>query len=114
MKLIIYSLRTVNDKSTLNIDLTALLSNYFDHHSNILEIKLPTGTIHLNKYQYLNKGKIYEDPKNPKCFFLIFSYKKANEDWVFNKLMNYAIEKLDNKVNNIIKIKERLQSELVA
>lgn len=114
MKLVILSLRSVNDKSILSYDLTALLTDYFDHHSDTLEIKLPTGTIHLNKFQYLNKAKIYEDAKNPKCFFMVFSYKKPDEDWAFNYLMKHAINQLDKKVNNIIKIKERLQRELVA
>jgi hypothetical protein len=114
VKLIILSLKTFNDRSILNYDLTNLLTSYFDHHSDILEINLPTGTIRLNKFQYLNKAKIYEDPKNPKCFFMVFSYKKPNEDWAFNELMKHAINQLDKKVDNIIKIKNRLQSELVA
>ena len=121
MRFLIFSLRTHNGKTILNYNLTGHLTDFDNHNSNILEINLPTGTIHLNKWQYLNKMKVYEDPKNPKCFFIVAMYKKMNPDFVFNFLMEYAINKIEKTVDELSvrmqtlhTVKEKLQREIAA
>jgi hypothetical protein len=104
VKLIILSLRSVNGKSILSFDLTASLSNYFDHTSNILEIKLPTGTIYLNKWSYLNSGKIYQSPKDKTLFFMVFGYKRPCQKWALQRLLDYSRR---NKIKTIVP-KERI------
>lgn len=121
MRLILLSLRTVNDRPTLSFDLTGLLTDFENHNSNILEIKLPTGTVKLNKFEYLNKWKVYEDVHNTKVFFIVASYKKANQDYAFKFLMEYAIGKIDktvdtlvSRVDNLRIIKKNLQKQMIA
>lgn len=113
MRIVLLSLRIFNDRPIINYDLTASLTNYFDHQSDIFEIKLPTGTIHLNKFQYLNKAKIYEDPKNSKCFFMIFSYKRIKENSAFKILMEYALNKLEGRISHLQSLKQSY-SKLIA
>jgi hypothetical protein len=120
MRIILLSLRYVNDKPILNFDLTGKLTDFTIHNSDKLEIHLPTGTIYLDKWQYLNKWKIYEDPKNPKCFFIVCN-KQANQDYAFKFLMEYAISKIDkvaddlsSRLDNLHTMKVKLQKSLIA
>lgn len=120
MRLILLNLRYVNDKPILNFDLTGKLTDFTNHQSRDLEINLPTGTITLNKWEYLNTWKIYEDPKNPKCFFVVCN-KQASQDYAFKFLMEYAISKIDktaddlsSRLNTLHTLKIKLQKELVA
>ena len=114
MKLLLYSLKTINDKSKLSIDLTGMLSDFDNHQTNTLQINLPTGTVYLNKWDYLNKPKVYQDEKNPKCFFLVALYKKLSPDAAFNILMKHAIDKIDRRVETLTTVRQRLEKELVA
>lgn len=121
MRLTLLSLRYVNDKPILNFDLTGKLTDFDNHNSNILEVKLPTGTIHLNRYEYLNTFRIYEDPLNAKCFFIVCGYKRINQDYAFKFLMNYAISKIDKtvdqlsaRVNTLNTLKVKLNEAMVA
>lgn len=121
MRLILLSLRYINDRPILNFDLTGLLTDFDNHNTNILEIKLPTGTVNLNKREYMNTWKIYEDAKNPKVFFIVAGYKAPNQDYAFKYLMEYAIGKINKTVDTLISrvdnlhiLKERLERELVA
>jgi hypothetical protein len=75
----------------------------------------------LNKRDYVDKWKVYEDPQNPKCFFIVASYKLVNKKTAFNYLMNYAISKIEktvstlsSRVDNLQSLKQKLQKELVA
>lgn len=121
MKLVILSLRVVNDKSVLSYDLTGKLTDFENHHNAYLEIKLPTGVIYLKKWEYVNTLKIYQDAKDAKCFFIIFQYKKVNEKACFEHLMKYAIDKvtksmkeLSGRVKTLKGIHEKLKQEMAA
>lgn len=128
MRLVLLSLRSVNDRTILNFDLTGKLTDFNNHHADTLEIKLETGTIKLNKWAYLNKYKIYEDNLNPKCFFLVGNYKSINHDHAFKTLMQYAIDKIDltagkivsevdnltGRLSNLHSIKAKLQKAIAA
>lgn len=92
MKIVILSLRKVNDKIVINYNLTALLTSYFDHHSPTLEVKLPTGTVYLNRYIYLNRFKIFQSV-DPNVFFMAFSYKKPHRETVLKLLLKYQEKK---------------------
>jgi len=86
VKIVLLSLRSIGGKVILNYNLTALLTSYFDHHSLTLEIRLPTGTIYLNKWAYLNRYKIYSDGN---VSFMAFSYKKPDVKLVLKMLLEY-------------------------
>lgn len=87
MKIVILSLRTVNDKIVINYNLTALLTDYFNHHSPTLKIELPTVTIYLSKYAYLNRYKIYSDGIHS---FMVFQYKKPDTKLVLKMLIEHS------------------------
>jgi hypothetical protein len=121
MRLLLLSLRYVNERPILNFDLTGKLTDYCNFNTPTLEIALPSGTIFLNKRDYIDKWKVYEDPQNPKCFFIVASYKLVNKKTAFNYLMNYAISKIEktvstlsSRVDNLQSLKQKLQKELVA
>ena len=78
-----------------------MLSNFDNHQTNTLEINLPSGTVHLNKWEYLNTSKIYQDAKNPKCFFIVALYKKLKPDYAFDVLMAYSIQKIDSRISEL-------------
>jgi hypothetical protein len=88
LKIVILSLRVVNDRSVLNYDLTGKLTNFWNHHSPTFEIKLPTGTVYLNKYTYLNRFKIFQS-EDPNIFFMVFGYKKPHKETVLKLLLRY-------------------------
>ena len=89
MRLIILSLGLHNDKVYLNYNLTSKLLSWNNHHSNTLEIDLPSGKIRLNKWEYLNKWKVYQDFKQPEIFFVIASYKKPCRKYALKFLLNF-------------------------
>jgi len=113
MRVILYSLKHINEKIKLSIDLTGKLVDFENHNSNILEIKLDSGTIYLNKFEYLNKMKIFQDPKHNKVAFIVCN-KQVSHESAFKALVRHSISKLDKRIENIQSFKIRLQKELAA
>ena len=114
MKLIVYSLRTINDKTMLSIDLTGRA--IFETHYQI-KFNLQSGTVYLPVKEYLNKMKVYDDGD---VFFIVCT-KKVSRESALKCLLNYAMDKvtdtLDNlnaRVERLNNFKTRLQSEMVA
>lgn len=103
----IYSLRTVNDRTVLSLDLTGLIVS--ETHQT-LQIKLETGTIYLNKWDYLNKMRVYDDGK----VFFIIATKAVCQKYIKKFLLEYSIIKIDSRLDNLLNFKERLEKELVA
>lgn len=100
MRSIIYSLREVNNKIILSIDLTG---NLIAENSTEYHLKLSTGALTLNKWDYLNKFKIFDDGKN---FFCICN-KQVDREYVFKKLLEYRINKFETyKIHFDAKISE--------
>jgi len=108
MRTLLYSLKTINDKSTLSIDLTGLVISE-DYQK--IQINLPSGITTLNKWDYLNKPVIYDD--GGKVFFMLCN-KYPSRDWVTKKLLEYALTKVDDRIDNLHKLKIRYQKELAA
>lgn len=115
MRTVLYSLRTIRDKSELVIDLTGKLIS--ETHYNI-HLKLASGEVYLNKWDWLNQMKVYDDGD---VFFIICTAKKVSRKSAFDCLMRYSIEKVDqtleklnSRVENLNKFKARLQREFVA
>lgn len=86
MKVVLISLGFVKYKPAISWNYTGLLSNFYDHHGNTLEIKLSTGTVYLSKYEYLNRLKVYE---NGTYRFLITNYKRVNKPILLKFLLQY-------------------------
>lgn len=110
----LYSLRTINDKSTLSFDLTGLITS--ETHYNI-QIKLPSGDVYLNHSEYLNKMKVYDDSE----LFFVVCTKQISTKYAKKVLIKYALEKVDKtldtlttRLNKLTGFKERLQGELIA
>lgn len=85
--MVLLNIRQVGDKSIVGYDLTHLLCEYFNHRSPTLKIELPTGTIYLSKYAYLNRYKIYSDGIYS---FMAFQYKKPDTKLVLKMLIEHA------------------------
>ena len=108
MRTLIYSLRTVNDKSVLSIDLTGLVIS--ENSSSIL-LNIDNQTVILYKYEYLNRMKIYD---NGKIFFIACGYKRVSKSSAYKCLMKHAIEKLKKRKDNIEAHIEKYEKELCA
>jgi hypothetical protein len=108
MKTVLYSLRTVNEKSVLSIDLTGLIVS--ENPQSIL-LKIADENVILYKYEYLNRMKIYD---NGKVFFIVCSYKKVSRISAYKCLMAYAIEKLKRRKDNIEANIQKYERELCA
>lgn len=109
MRIMLLSLRTLKDgKSDLNFNLTQCIDDFFNHQSDTLQIKLPSGELRINKWAYLNKGKIYDTGKE---FFLVAN-KQFNQDYAFKLLMEYAILKLDTRIEHLKATKNKYEMEL--
>jgi hypothetical protein len=113
-RLRLYSLKTFNDKSILNFDLTGLIDSETFYNA---KINLPSGTVFLSFREYLNKMKVYDDGE---CFFIMCT-KKVSLQSAKECLMKYAIDKVDKtldtlttRVNKLNDFKQRLQSEMIA
>ena len=110
----IYSLRTVNDKSIISLDLTRfVVAESYSH----LSISLPTGipdhpthTINFNLAQWVNNMKVYDDGKH----FFVLCTKNVDQDFIYRHLMQYMIDKMKRKAQKIEHFVERLQTELTA
>jgi hypothetical protein len=108
MRTLLYSLRTINDKSILSIDLTGLV---ISENSSSLLLKIDNQNVILYKYEYLNRMKIYD---NGKVFFIVCSYKKVSRISAYKCLMAYAIEKLKRRKDNIEANIQKYERELCA
>ena len=109
MRIVLYSLRSAkNGKSELSIDFTNCLTDFNNHQSNTLEIKLPSGTIYLPKWDYLNKLRIIDTGKE---FFIVAS-KQLSRSAAFNYLMRHAVSKLDARINKLNEQKRLYQQEI--
>lgn len=88
----IYSLKNdLNGQPILSIDLmhTILFEN-----NHLLELTLPEGRTALNKYEYVNTFKVYD---NGKVFFFVCN-KQVDRDFVFDKLLDYDCTKIDTRI----------------
>lgn len=111
MRILLYNLRSKkNGESEIRIDLTNCLTDFNNHQTDTLEIKLPSGTIRLFKWAYLNKPKVYDDGK----VFFIVANKQLSTDYAFEILMKYAIQKIDFRIESLNKAKEKYQKEIAA
>lgn len=107
MRCILYSLRDIKGSTILSIDLTTLI---LSETNSKLTINLPSGSVTINKFDWLNREIIYDDGRH---FFLICN-KQASREWAFKTLMRYAILKVNTRLDNLIEAKERYIKELDA
>lgn len=105
MRTILYSLRDEKNRTELSIDLTGRV---IDENLHSLTVELPTGTVCLQKENWLNRDRVYDDGK---VFFLVAN-KLRNTDHVLKTLIRYAIQKLDTRLAHIEVYRNRLNKEL--
>lgn len=104
---IIYTLKRVNDQSVLSIDLTA---NIVVETPDSITIKFPDKeAFTLNKYEWVNKDRIYDDGKN---FFLVCN-KLRNKDYVRHFLACHAMDKVDDRIETLFAFKNHLKGLLM-
>jgi hypothetical protein len=109
MRVLIYSLRSdKNGKSFLSIDLTNCLTDFENHQTNQLELKLKSGDYILSKWEYLNKMKIFDTGKE----FMIFANKQLDRNAAFNLLLRYAVQKVNTRIAHLNQLKLTYQKEL--
>jgi hypothetical protein len=73
-----------------------------------LELSTPKGPVKLDKFEYMNKFKVFD---NGSVFFVVCN-KQANADYVFDFLLNYAINKIDTRVDFLHNLKQRYRNLL--
>lgn len=109
-RILLYNLIEKGDGVDLNIGLTNLLQDFNNHHSNSLEIDLPTGRITLNKFEYLNTGKVYDSGK---VAFLVAT-KQFNRKHAKRLLLQHACDKIDARKLHLESLKCKYQKLLAA
>lgn len=108
-RLIIYSLKNINERSILSIDLTGLIDPNNPDQSKV-KINLKSGLTTLNLWDYFNKPNIYDDG----CQFFLICNKSASREWAFKTLLRHAVKKVEQRVNNLNEAKQRYLNELAA
>lgn len=103
---IIYGLRTLN--GTPQLDYSIGLKIILDTPTE-LQIDLPNGIVTLNKYVYLNKDKVFD---NGDLFFMIAN-KQVKSEYIFKKLLEYAMRKIETRIDHLHNLKNSY-SKLVA
>lgn len=93
-RIMLYNLLSNKDTVSLNIGLTGRLADFQNHHSNTLEIDLPTGKISLQKFEYLNTGKVYDDGK----VAFVVATKSFSPKQIKRLLLEYACAKIDTRL----------------
>lgn len=102
---IIYSLKTVNNRTVIDYSIGLKI---VCETPKELQIELPTGIVTLNKFQYVNKNKIYE--AGNKLFFMVANKRRDSKD-VQAYLMTYAIRKVTERIQSLTQYKNQLQAE---
>jgi len=103
----LYSLRDIEDRSVLTIDLTAKV---ISENLETITVQLPTGIVDIKKENWLNRDRIYDDGK---VFFLVAN-KQRDTDHIKNVLLKYALQKLDTRAAHIEAMRNRIKKEMVA
>ena len=103
----IYSLKTFKDRPILSID---LMSNILTENNDRLELQLPTGIVTLPKAVYLNKFKVFD---NGSVFFFVCN-KQVDRDFVYKKLIDYACNKIDCRINYLESLKHSYKRLIAA
>lgn len=107
VRTIIYSLRSLDKKSVLSIDLT---QHVISEDNQTIQLKLPSGETTLKKWDYINKPKIYDDGK---VFFMVCN-KQVKREYVFKELLKYALNKIDTRIDFLTSLRHLYQQELAA
>lgn len=105
---IIYSLKTVNNRTVIDYSIGLKI---VCETTKELQIELPTGIVTLNKFQYVNKNKIYDTGN--KLFFMVANKRRDIKD-VQAFLMTYAIRKVTDRLQLLTQYKNQLQAEKLA
>lgn len=106
MKLMLFSLRSVNEKTVISILLTGFVTSL--PHEKFIRIKFPDEPeIKLNRWEYTNKMKVYDDGKR---FFIVG--KGMDSKFAFAFLLNYSISKVERRIDNLITFRNRLKLEV--
>lgn len=108
MRTRIYNLKTVNGETILNMGLGLLVSNETNSH---ITINLPTGKVVLNKYEYVNKDKVYE--AGDKLFFILCT-KNVTLKHAKNVLINHALTILHERRFNLDNMIAKFEKEIIA
>jgi hypothetical protein len=107
MRTIVYSLRTVSDKTILSIDLGGKIV-YED--LQVVRMVFNGKEYTFWKGQYINSMKVIEIDGH---FFMLCN-KYPQRAFVYNKLIEYQISKMETTIDRILMLKKKLQREMVA
>lgn len=102
---IIYNLREVNNRTILSIDLTGKIVS---ENPETVILNINNKLLTIQKARYLNSMKVVDDGKT---FFLVCN-KQVNRNYVFQKLLEYAVSKIDTRIQFISALREQFVKEL--
>jgi hypothetical protein len=103
----LYSLRNINGKPTLDFSLGLKIIN---ETTEKIELQLSSGIVTLQKRIYLNTFKIWD---NGEVYFFVCT-KAPAQSYVFKKLLEYSITKIDNRVEKLNSLKADYSKILAA
>jgi hypothetical protein len=99
-RIMLYSFFEAEGKVKLHINLGQYLVDACNHHSDTLQINLPSGLITLKKAEYLNTGKVYF---NGKVFFIVAT-KYMGKKQALKFLLAFAVERSEQRLNTYKKL----------
>jgi|ERR1700744_4975557 len=99
-RIMLYSFIEDGGKVKLHINLGQYLVDAENHHSETLQIDLPTGTIKLKKAEYLNTGKVFY---NGKVFFIVAT-KFMGKKQALKFLLSFAVERSEKRLSTYKKL----------
>lgn len=105
MRTRLLSLKTVNDKSVLCYDLT---NKIVEESIKEIEVVIDGRSYIIEKRNWLNTCKVWD---NGKTFFIVCS-KRMNARYAKKVLLEYSIELVDKRLDNLNQFKSRLIAEL--
>lgn len=99
-RIMLYSFNEKGGKVMLHINLGQYLVDAENHHSETLQINLPSGAITLKIAEYLNTGKVYCDNK----VFFIVATKWMGKKQALRRLLEFAVERSEQRLNTYKKL----------
>lgn len=99
-RIILYSFKESAGKVTLDYTLTSYLVDFDNHHDSQLQINLPSGSITLNKVEYLNNGKVFY---NGKVFFIVAT-KWMSKKYALRLLLEFACVRCELRLSTYKKL----------
>jgi hypothetical protein len=103
----IYSIRT-DKKGEPYLDIAPKGLVLLEDNPQILEINTSKGHYVLNKFEWMNKFKVFDDGS----VFFILCNKQINGDYAFDFLLEYALNKIPTRISYLESLQKQYKNIL--